>query len=116
MRIGLVSSVLPDVDLLHLYTLNRQQHLHHSYITHWPSFWITLIGLVALLGWGHRQRWVVVSCLVTICNLLLHLVLDSILMRMWCVCHTWRDVACPLLAKGNVSVQVFRVLVLADVG
>jgi inner membrane protein len=75
---GVFCSVLPDFDLLYFYTIDNRQHLHHSYWTHIPIFWVIVAGTIYGVG-----RWIVnkrvgVSCVILLVNTLLHLVLDTI--------------------------------------
>ena len=77
MAAALLGSVLPDFDLGWFYTVDARQHLHHSYWTHLPIFWL----VVALVGAGivrpfDRRRlgpW-----LVLMAGVGLHLILDSV--------------------------------------
>ena len=73
---GLICSVLPDLDLIYYYAVDNQQHLHHSYWTHIPAFWVVVFGLLApivLFRPGWRSTY-----FVALMNIFLHLVLDSI--------------------------------------
>ena len=36
MALGLIGSLLPDVDMLYFYLIDNRQHLHHGYWTHIP--------------------------------------------------------------------------------
>ncbi len=74
---ALAGSVLPDIDLLYFYATGGQAH-HHSFATHWPSFWLALTaaGLLAAALRKSRPaaRWVAVAGSAAV----LHLGLDSI--------------------------------------
>ena len=75
---GVVCSVLPDFDLLYFYTIDNRQHLHHSYWTHIPIFWLFTTGLVyAVCRWVFKKRCGVI-CLILLFNTWLHLVLDTV--------------------------------------
>ena len=78
MAVGLVASVLPDLDLLYFYLIDGRQTAHHAYVTHFPAFWLLLagVGAAALLALGRRDGLVYVW--VALANVLLHLVLDSV--------------------------------------
>jgi inner membrane protein len=54
---GVVASVLPDTDLLWFYLVDNRQRVHHSYVFHWPLFWVAC----AACAWAvarilHRPR------------------------------------------------------------
>jgi len=75
--IGLLGSVFPDLDMLYFYLLDDCQHLHHSYWTHIPAFWVTvwLAGLVLTRGRARQFRpWVHLF----VASVLLHLALDTV--------------------------------------
>jgi len=74
---GLTASVLPDMDIIYFYLIDNRQHLHHSYWTHLPVFWMAIFFV--LLSYGKIQkkiqfvRYVRIGAL----NILIHLILDS---------------------------------------
>jgi inner membrane protein len=76
--IGLGASLLPDIDLIFFYLIDLRRHVHHSYITHIPFYWLAgglMVGLsVAML----RQRCVLRGTIIVISNVMLHLLLDSV--------------------------------------
>ncbi|MEE9389577.1 MAG: metal-dependent hydrolase [Paracoccaceae bacterium] len=77
LAVGIVCSVLPDMDLLWFYLVDSRQVAHHNYIFHWPLYWLSL----ALAGWiaswvlGHKGMRAYI--LVALICLLLHTLLDS---------------------------------------
>lgn len=75
--VGLVASVLPDIDLLYFYTFGQRQTVHHHYFTHVPVFWLTAF-VICLVGVGlmRRRDWWFVT-LIFFANIFLHLVLDT---------------------------------------
>lgn len=76
--VGMVCSVLPDTDLAFFYLIDHRQHMHHSYWTHVPVYWIGM-GLVGLLGITVLDRRRLVPYLVVAeANLMLHFFLDTI--------------------------------------
>ena len=50
MALGLIGSLLPDVDMLYFYLIDNRQHLHHGYWTHIPLSWLMLFGAALLIG------------------------------------------------------------------
>ena len=74
---GMFGAIAPDTDLL--YSLLIDHAYHHSYITHFPIFWISLL-LIALL-WlriDKTRRNVAASCFIFTLNALVHLILDTV--------------------------------------
>lgn len=77
MAVGLIGSVLPDIDLLYFYLADGRQTLHHDYWTHIPAFWpaatliIVLLMMLARVAVPWREIAVFLSAI------FLHLALDS---------------------------------------
>jgi len=75
---GVVASVLPDTDLLWFYLVDNRQTVHHSYVFHWPLFWVACAACAwAVARMMHRPRLYPFIGIALAC-LLLHMVLDSI--------------------------------------
>jgi LexA-binding, inner membrane-associated putative hydrolase len=75
--LGLLGSVAPDLDMFYCYFVDHRQHWHHTYFSHWPSFWLCMIVLSAVTGWVTRERmWAYGGALLSI-NALCHLALDT---------------------------------------
>ena len=79
LALGLVASVLPDIDLLWFYLVSDRREVHHAYWPHLPVAWVTL-GIVAalalLVGRASRVAWLALGTMMA--NVALHLVLDSV--------------------------------------
>lgn len=75
---GLVTSILPDIDLLYFYLIDNRQHLHHSYWTHLPFYWIVISALMLLFIAVTKQKKFIPYVIVVGANLFLHLCLDTI--------------------------------------
>jgi len=75
--IGLIASVLPDIDLLYFYTFGHRQVVHHDYFTHLPLFWVSawLVCYVYAKMSGQLKTQFLV--LVFFTNIFLHLILDT---------------------------------------
>jgi len=94
--LGLLASVLPDIDLLYFYFVDGRAHPHHTYWTHRPVVWALLASLAAVLVvWERRLRDPV---LVLFSNILLHLALDTV-----------AGGICWLYPLSDRSVQLVRV-------
>lgn len=76
--LGLVASVLPDLDMLYFYFVDKRQHLHHSYWPHIPAFWLAMF-LAAIILWGFiRNAKYRLASMVFFLNVFMHLFLDTI--------------------------------------
>lgn len=79
LALGLVASVLPDLDLLYFYLVDQRRQGHHAYFPHLPVFWIGALTLGVAAFWimgRSRTAWVALAVLGL--NALLHLVLDTV--------------------------------------
>jgi inner membrane protein len=81
--VGLVASVFPDIDLLYFYLVDNRQHLHHSYWTHLPFYWLVMGVLGLSFISFSRQKWLLPYLLVAEANLFLHCFLDTIVGKIW---------------------------------
>lgn len=75
---GLIGSVLPDIDIVYFYTIDRHQHLHHTYWTHIPIFWLIILSTSFALGAILKSDRIKVLTEVVGLNLFVHLVLDTV--------------------------------------
>ncbi len=78
--VGLLASVLPDLDLLWFYFVDHRQHNHHEYFMHSPIFWliILLMSLAVLFIIRKLNRTTTALLLFFFGNLYLHFILDTI--------------------------------------
>ncbi len=76
--VGIVGSELPDLDLFYFYLLDGRQHVHHSYWTHIPLFWVCIFLLGAALSLSLRSVRMTVYSAVVAVNVFVHLLLDTI--------------------------------------
>jgi inner membrane protein len=77
MPAALLGSVAPDLDMFYFYLVDGQQTHHHSYLTHWPLFWLGLGCVVLSLARWLRPRFGT-AALVFFVAVMTHMVLDSI--------------------------------------
>lgn len=76
--VGLIASILPDIDILYFYLIDNRQNLHHSYWIHIPFYWL-IIGAVTLLAmWILNKKKYYVAAIIFFTNIFLHLFLDTI--------------------------------------
>ena len=78
MHLGLVCSVLPDIDLFYFYLIDGRHTSHHHYWTHLPLFWLTVFLPLFLLAKLKRHKLFFTTCVVIFTNIMLHMVLDSV--------------------------------------
>ncbi|MEK6700599.1 MAG: metal-dependent hydrolase [Nitrospirota bacterium] len=78
MALGLIGSLLPDVDMLYFYLIDNRQHLHHGYWTHIPLSWLMLSGVTLLIGRLLRKPLVAPAAIVLFSNVFVHLFLDTV--------------------------------------
>jgi inner membrane protein len=78
LALGMIASVLPDLDLLWFYFVDHRRQVHHAYLPHLPLAWIALFAVAALVlrvrGAG-RTAWLAVVVFAS--NILLHVLLDT---------------------------------------
>jgi len=65
---GAAGSLFPDLDLIYFYLVDERAHVHHSYWTHVPFYWVCLLPLFALSRYT-TMFWV---------NVMVHLMLDTV--------------------------------------
>ncbi|GAA2828334.1 inner membrane protein [Aminobacter aminovorans] len=77
MPAALLGSVAPDLDMFYFYLVDGQQTHHHSYVTHWPLFWLWL-GCVVMPLVGRLWPRFAKAGLVFFVAAMLHMMLGSI--------------------------------------
>lgn len=78
LTVGLIASVLPDLDLAYFYLIDGRQTLHHGYWSHIPIFWVALFAVLLLFRRWIGGRRAVHLAFVVVSNALIHLALDTI--------------------------------------
>lgn len=74
--LGLIASLLPDIDLFYFYLFDGRQNFHHSYWIHIPFYWIILALLVFLLVHYQKRYWA--PAIIFFSNIFLHILLDTV--------------------------------------
>lgn len=75
--IGLFGSVFPDLDMFYFHLIDNRQHIHHSYWSHIPFYWLTLLGIGYTIAAIFRSRTLVAAATVFVAGILCHLLLDT---------------------------------------
>lgn len=76
--VGLVASILPDIDLVYFYLFDHRQTLHHSYWIHVPFYWLILGLLTLIVIRLSKQRAYLAAAIIFFANIFLHLLLDTL--------------------------------------
>ncbi len=77
LALGLLGSIFPDLDMFYFYLIDDRQHDHHSYWTHIPFYWISLLVTCYLVAAIFKSRFMIAAATVFIGCILLHLLLDT---------------------------------------
>jgi len=92
MALGLVGSLLPDLDIFYFYYIDLRQHLHHGYWTHMPLYWFLLFLLSLMAALILKKPGLRSATVVVFSNVCLHLVLDTIVGKVrWLAPFSSRD-------------------------
>ena len=79
---GLAASVLPDADIFYFYFvkyfLGGSPSSHRYFVTHWPLFWLALLGGAAIILLWLKRRDLAAYPKVMLAGVGLHLVLDIV--------------------------------------
>jgi inner membrane protein len=75
---GIAGALAPDIDMLYFHVADHRQHHHHSYFTHFPSFWAVLLLLSVAWFLVAEAKPKPLLALVFSLNGMVHMVLDSL--------------------------------------
>ena len=75
--LGCLGSIFPDLDMLYFYLIDNKQHGHHSYWTHIPFYWMSLLALSYAVAAFFKSRFLIAVATVFFGCILLHLSLDT---------------------------------------
>lgn len=80
---GVLGAFAPDFDMVYFHLVDHRQHHHHTYWTHFPIVWLSL--LLAALIWFYSARTKSSAALAVIftINGFIHLFLDTIVGDIW---------------------------------
>lgn len=76
--VGLLASILPDVDLVYFYFVDHAQSLHHGYWTHIPFYWLMMFCVALLATSFLKEKNYRNLVLIFFANIFMHLFLDTI--------------------------------------
>jgi len=75
---GILGSFFPDIDIFHFYLIDGRKHLHHSYWTHMPFFWLIALCLLLLISMIRKNKNLRNASIFFISNIFIHLLLDTV--------------------------------------
>ena len=80
---GVLGAIAPDLDMAYFHLVDHRQHHHHTYFTHFPIVWISLL-LISVI-WLNTAKIKSRAILATIFSLngFIHMLLDSIVGDIW---------------------------------
>jgi len=76
--LGLLGSIIPDIDLLYFYFIDDKQTLHHTYWMHVPIYWGVIATMTVLTLWISKKERYYIASLIFFSGIFLHLILDTI--------------------------------------
>ena len=78
MASGALGAIAPDLDIFYFYLVDHKQHNHHSYFTHFPAFWASLLLISAIWLYCSRSKtWPAIFTIFCL-NGFGHMVLDTV--------------------------------------
>jgi inner membrane protein len=80
---GILGAIAPDFDMLYFHLVDNRQHHHHTYWTHYPIVWLTLLTTASM--WHRITSDKSNAKLAVVFSLagFMHLLLDSIVGDVW---------------------------------
>ncbi len=78
LTLGLIGSILPDLDLFYFYLIDARQHQHHSYWTHIPIYWICIYFFAAGIFILKKNKKMLFITTFIFIEIMLHIFLDTI--------------------------------------
>jgi hypothetical protein len=75
---GLAGSVAPDLDLVYFFLFDHRQHHHHTYWSHYPLVWLSLLLLSVIWLYTQRGRKLAISLVIFSLNGVIHMVMDTL--------------------------------------
>lgn len=75
---SLITSIMPDLDMLYWFLIDNQQHDHHIYWSHIPFVYFALLPFIALALL--RKQWRIMGAFMSLAwiNFMMHAVFDTV--------------------------------------
>lgn len=75
---GLAGSAAPDLDLVYFFLFDHRQHHHHTYWSHYPLVWLSLLLLSVIWLYAQRGRKLAILLVLFSLNGVIHMVMDTL--------------------------------------
>jgi hypothetical protein len=80
---GVLGAIAPDLDMVYFHLVDHRQHHHHTYFTHFPIVWGSLL-LLSLIWFSTAQiKMRAALAMIFSINGFIHMFLDSIVGDIW---------------------------------
>ena len=80
---GIAGALTPDLDMLYFYFVDQRQHHHHTYWSHYPIVWFSLLCVsMVWLRWASTKRYSVLALIFSF-NGFIHMLLDTVVGDIW---------------------------------
>lgn len=90
--VGLLASILPDLDLVYFYFVDNSQYLHHGYWTHIPFYWFVIFSIALLAALLSKKKDYRDIVFIFFASIFMHLLLDTIVGKIqWLYPFSERD-------------------------
>jgi inner membrane protein len=80
---GIVGAVAPDFDMLYFHLVDHRSHTHHSYVSHYPILWLSLLAIALVWHRLANRRNSSSLAVIFALNGLLHMLLDTVVGGIW---------------------------------
>lgn len=80
---GVVGALAPDFDMFYFHLIDHRQHHHHTYFTHYPVFWLSLLIASAIWLYLARAKNHAACAAIFSLNGFAHMFFDTIVGDIW---------------------------------
>ncbi|MGZ5077760.1 MAG: metal-dependent hydrolase [Methylobacter sp.] len=80
---GVLGAIAPDLDMVYFHLIDHRQHHHHTYFTHFPIVWATLLVISIICFYTPRLKSCAILTMIFSLNGFIHMILDSIVGDIW---------------------------------
>ena len=75
---GVIGALAPDLDMFYFYLVDHRQHHHHTYFTHYPIVWLTLLVVSVIWLYNATIKTQATYAVIFSLNGLAHMFFDTI--------------------------------------
>ena len=80
---GVLGAFAPDFDMVYFHLVDHRQHHHHTYWTHFPIVWLSLLLVSLIWFYSARTKSSAALAVIFTINGFTHLSLDTIVGDVW---------------------------------